>query len=520
MYEQEIRELVGELMVMGFDSLTVNDHAKELIDTHRVKNIILFKRNVESAAQVTELNHEAQVLAHRAGHIHPLIICTDQENGIVRRVAPEVPGLPGNMAVGATSNPDNAYRVGRLTALQLLSMGINMNLAPVLDVNNNPANPVIGVRSYGENADSVAQFGVAMIRGLQEFGVIACGKHFPGHGDTSVDSHLALPEISHARSRLDEIELKPFRQAIAVGLDVLMTAHIVFSSIEPRHIPATLSRLVLTEFLRNELKFQGVITTDCLEMNAISETVGVGEGAVQALVAGADMIMVSHRLDRQKDAIDSIVKAVLNGRVDEERLVEAATRVRALRKRRLAQQSPMDASVSYDLFQESIGLQQNLCAEAVTIVSNDAGLIPVASGLMKRVDLFVDSTIPLMVASNNSASNRFIIEAIQNALPHSELVVHDSVTPMAELSRLRESQLIIAGLSGQGNAAYIDFLNALVRADLPMALIALQSPYDLVAVPGASTRIAIYEYTPWMVEAGVSALLGNGGSGRLPVSIR
>ncbi|WAH37177.1 beta-N-acetylhexosaminidase [Alicyclobacillus dauci] len=522
MKQGEIRELVGELMVTGFDSLAVNDHAKQLVGKHRVKNIILFKRNVESMEQVTELNETLQDCARTAGHELPLIICTDQENGIVRRLAPGLPGLPGNMAVGATGNPDNAYRVGQLTARQLLRMGVNMNLAPVLDVNNNPANPVIGVRSYGEDPNRVAEFGISMIQGLQECGVIACGKHFPGHGDTSIDSHLALPEISHPLSRLEEIELKPFRRAIAGGLDVIMTAHVVFSSIEPRHIPATLSRLVLTRFLREELGFQGVITTDCLEMNAISETIGVGEGAVQALAAGADMIMVSHRLDRQEDAIESIVNAVLDGRIPEERLVDAATRVREMRERRLrldGDEVPVSGGKKDDLLCEAIALQQDVCAQAATIVSNDHGDLPLSPKDIERVHVLVDTTMPRMSAADNAASHQFLVDAIETAIPGSQIILHRIDTTVPERTAFEEDDLIIAGLSGCGNAAYIAFLQDLVKSDLRLVLIALQSPYDLAAVPGAPTSVAVYEYTPWMVEAGVDALFGRGGQGRLPVSV-
>lgn len=519
MTEDEIRELVGELIVAGFDGTTINHHAKRLITDHRVKNIILFKRNVESAHQVTELNESLQELARESGHELPLIICTDQENGIVRRVAPGVPGLPGNMAVGATGNPNHAYEVGKLTAKQLLSMGINMDLAPVLDVNNNAANPVIGVRSYGENPDDVAAFGAAMVEGLQESGVIACGKHFPGHGDTSVDSHLALPEIAHPRERLETVELKPFIKAMEVGVDVIMTAHVVFSSIEPKNIPATLSKTVLTDFLRAELGYQGVITTDCLEMNAISETIGVAEGAVQALLAGADFLMISHRLDRQEAAIEAVVQAVLEGRVSEEHLRTAAARVRNLRETRLG--SSASVELPSQLLAESEVLQQSLCAAAATVVSNKAGLVPLSSSSVTRVDILVDNTVTRMVASDNSWSYQFILDAVKQALPDSDVSVHhiaDSVASDIEAS-LNGSSLIIAGLNGVKNPAYIDFVNQLAKSGAPVVAFALQSPYDLKAVANVPSQVAIYEYTPWMVQAGIHAMLGIGGTGRLPVTL-
>ncbi|QQE79193.1 beta-N-acetylhexosaminidase [Alicyclobacillus sp. SO9] len=526
MTEAEIRELVGEIIIAGFEGTEVTHHAQRLIRRHQVKNIILFKRNVESAGQLAGLNAALQSIAKDSGHVGPLIICTDQENGIVRRVAPGLPGLPGNMAIGATGNVRNAYETGTLTAKQLLSVGVNMDLAPVLDVNNNPENPVIGVRSYGENPDLVADFGTAMIRGLQEWGVIACGKHFPGHGDTSVDSHLALPEIAHDRKRLQEVELKPFLKAMEFGVDVVMTAHIVFSSIEQEKIPATLSKAVLTDFLRSELKYEGVITTDCLEMNAISETVGVAEGAVQALLAGADWLMISHRLDRQEAAIEAIVKSVLDGRVPETRLAEAANRVRNLRRNRVADvhHSGVENGPSVPakgLLDESNELQRRLCAEAATVVVNSRGLVPLDHGEVKVIDLFIDSGVTRMSASDNTSSSQFVVSALQETFPKASLRVHniaEGVTP--SLAReLANTSLIVAGISGRRNEDYLQFVNEIGRNGQPVVALALQSPYVLKDLSDVPTQVAIYEYTEWMVQAGINALVGRGGTGQLPITL-
>lgn len=520
MTEDDIRELVGELIVAGFDGTEVGEHAQRLIVNHHVKNIILFKRNVESAEQVRKLNADLQELAKAAGQSLPLIICTDQENGIVRRVAPEVPGLPGNMAIGATGQAQNAFTVGQETARELRYMGINMDLAPVLDVNNNPKNPVIGVRSYGEDPKQVAEFGAQMIQGLQASGVIACGKHFPGHGDTAVDSHLALPEISHPLSRLNAVELVPFMKAIEIGVDVIMTAHVVFSSIEPNRIPATLSKAVLTDFLRNELGYTGVVTTDCLEMNAISETIGVPEGAVQALLAGADLLMISHRLDRQEAAIEAIVKAVMEGRIKEQRLMEAASRVKRLREVRLSSSLPATQTLEM-IVDDARKLQHRLCAAAATVVSNQAGLLPLSRHHIGSVDVLIDSSVTRMSASDNTWSYQFVLNALRQIVPDSDIRLHqipDSGS-CESLAELTDSSLVIAAVSGVKNSAYLNCVNRLGRAGLPIVAVALQSPYDLAAVSDVRTRIAVYEYTPWMVRAGIQALFGEGGLGNLPVTI-
>lgn len=517
MKELDVRALVGEILVAGFPSSTVDNHAQRLIRHHRVKNILLFSRNVESVSQVAHLTAQLQAFAVESGHETPLIICTDQENGTVRRVAPGMPGLPGNMAVGATQDPSYAYRIGHETARQLSLMGVNMNLAPVLDVNNNPQNPVIGVRSYGESADFVADCGVGMITGLQELGVIACAKHFPGHGDTSVDSHTALPEVSHTRSRLEEIELKPFRRAIAANVDVMMTAHIVCSSIEPNRIPATLSKRVLTDFLRGELGFQGVVTTDCLEMNAISATIGVGEGAVQAILAGADMIMVSHQLERQVGAIESITTAVLSGRLPIERLIQAADRVRALRQKRIFRKSALGLELAA-LVQASQVLQAEISAKAVTIVADETHMLPLNPTRLRRIDVLFDASAPPLVAADSTTSASCLVDALAKVLPTCAISIHQLSADGADDVRFSETDLVLVGLHGTQNPTFLQTVQQLMTV-YPVVVLALQSPYDLAALHGVKTSVALYEYTPWMMEAGVRALLGTGGTGVLPVSV-
>src|SRR5690606_667232 len=256
-----------------------------------VGGVILFARNIRDPVQVANLTRSLQQLAQSSGARIPLFIATDQEGGIVARLRSPAAVMPGAMALGAASSPELAYEAGRSTARQLLAVGINMNFAPVVDVNNNPANPVIGVRSFGEDPELVAELGAAFIRGQQEEGVISTAKHFPGHGDTDTDSHIALPRADHPRVRLDQVELVPFRAAIAAGVDAIMTAHVTFPSIDPTPgLPATLSHRVLTGLLREELGHEGLIVTDAMEMQAITANFGIAEAAVRAVEAVGDMV--------------------------------------------------------------------------------------------------------------------------------------------------------------------------------------------------------------------------------------
>jgi len=241
-------------------------------------------------------------------------------------------------------------------------------------VNNNPANPVIGVRSYGERPELVAKLGSAAIRGYQAGGVAACAKHFPGHGDTVADSHLELPVVPHDPRRLDRVELAPFRAAVEAGVDAVMTAHVRFPAHEDRAIPATLSPRILTGLLRERLGFSGMIVTDCLEMKAISDTVGIGRGAVMAVKAGADLVLVSHRLDRQLKALEALHDAVLSGEIGMERIDDAVRRILAAKRRRIMAAPAAPAAGSG--VPEAWDVARRACERAVTVVKNECGALP------------------------------------------------------------------------------------------------------------------------------------------------
>ncbi len=516
---ERLRRQIGQLMVFGFEGLTVPDTMADLIRSHYVGNIIFFSRNVANREQVSDLTDVLQQLAREGGQELPLTISADQENGIVRRLPPDMPGLPGSMALGATGRPDNAFRSGVVTARLLKQVGINFNLAPVLDINNNPTNPVIGVRSYGDQGDWVAAYGINFMSGLQSEGVIALAKHFPGHGDTDVDSHRGLPVIAHGRSRLDLVELVPFVGAIAAGVDAIMTAHVVFPAVDPTRVAATLSRSVLTGLLRDELGFGGVLTTDCLEMDAISETVGVGPGAVAALKAGADMIMVSHRLDRQLQAIQAIEEAVLSGEIPESRIEEANARVGALKAKRLAvvPLTPDWASLQV----EAKTLQIELSGQALTPLKWSGGLpqSPLS------IAVLLDETTPVMVAAGRQGPNPWVKDAVSQACPAARVDLLNFPTALKAISsedllkKLAEYDLVVIGVNGDQNQPYLAFINTLFGEDIPQVTLLLRSPYDARLVGQAPNLLALYENTPWMVDAAIQSLFQGPALGRLPLEV-
>jgi beta-N-acetylhexosaminidase len=349
----QLREKIGQMLLLGWgngaggDGLRINPHAAALIEDLAAGGVILMERNASTPGQLRAMLAEMQTLAADQG-CPPLFVAIDQEGGgCVRLTPPHF--LPSEDAwqIGLTDDPAQARTAARQIGTELRVLGINWNFAPVLDVNNNPANPVIGRRSYSDDAQRVAAMGVAAVHGYQDdIGMLACGKHFPGHGDTDMDSHLALPTISHSLQRLFEIELVPFRAAIAAGLAAIMTAHIVFPELDPT-LPATLSPAILTGLLRGDLGFDGLIITDCLEMNGVAHDWGEAEAAVLAVLAGADILLCCHTWSAQRAIRDGLVEAVESGRIPLSRINASHARIAAAKARWLKPKKPSFSSSLY-----------------------------------------------------------------------------------------------------------------------------------------------------------------------------
>lgn len=288
----DVRTAAGQHIMAGLPGTEIDPAFAALVRECKVGNVILFRRNVKNAAQLARLCGSLRELIVSETGMEPFI-AIDQEGGVVSRFSPDMATTPGAMALAAAGG-DAPYRAARLTAAQLRAAGVNFDLAPVLDVNSNPLNPVIGVRSFGDLPEEAAERAMGFMRGLLDGGVMACGKHFPGHGDTDTDSHIGLPRVDKSREQLEECELLPFRRAIEAGMPAIMSSHVLFPALEPEKLPATMSRRILTGLLREELGFGGVIISDCMEMDAVAKFYGTVNGAAAALKAGADIVCISH----------------------------------------------------------------------------------------------------------------------------------------------------------------------------------------------------------------------------------
>jgi beta-N-acetylhexosaminidase len=317
----------GQLFMVGVPGPSLDRATRSFLKSNAVSGVILFRRNVTDVASLVALTSEL----HAVSPDRPILVAIDHEGGRVSRLDAPFTQFPPAAVLGRAGSPHLAYRQGIAMGEELRSVGIDIDFAPVLDVASNPSNPVIGDRSFGGHPRTVSRLGISVVHGLQRTGIVACGKHFPGHGDTSVDSHVDLPVVRRTLAEIERTELLPFRRAIQEGIDALMTAHVVFTALDAE-LPATLSRRILTELLRERLRFRGVVFSDDLQMKAIADRFTPGDAASAAIDAGADWLLACETLDFAEQAISALERAASRRSRLAARIEEAAARIEALRR--------------------------------------------------------------------------------------------------------------------------------------------------------------------------------------------
>lgn len=520
-----LEEQIGQALMVGFWGITPSQNIIDLIARYHIGNIILFSRNIGDTRQVFELTQSLQRVAKEAGHRYPLLISIDQENGIVQRLGEAATLFPGNMALGAIGSDKIAYEVARATGQELLALGINMNLAPVVDVNNNPANPVIGVRSFGEDPRLVARLGAAMVKGYRAAGVISCLKHFPGHGDTASDSHLALPAIPHALERLETLELVPFRRGIEAGADSVMIAHVSFPALTGQgELPATLSPTIVKGLLRGQMGFNGAILSDCLEMQAISETFGVERGAVMALQAGIDLMLVSHLYERQRGSFEAIRAAVETNELAPQVIQQAAERVLKLKASYLSWDTLPTSTADLTLIgcEAHLQLRDRAYELSTTQVRNEDGLLPLHLDADERIVVISPERYSMSMVEDRYYSDDVLVDIIRQYHPNvSSITVPAGEASREALQSTREADIfIVATVNAHMDEGQAEVVRQLVALGRRVIGIAVRNPYDLQAFPQLRTYLVTYEYTRPALNAAIGAIFGTRQvSGHLPVSI-
>lgn len=520
-----LEEKIGQMLWVGLAGPELDAQAEALLAAGKAGGVILFARNGTDPLAVRGLTDQLQATVAKRDRATPaLVVMVDQEGGLVQRYRAPLTDWPGNMALGAAADRDLAYQMAAATAAELRSLGIHMNLAPVADVNNNPNNPVIGLRSFGEDVRAVSALVAATVRGYQDHGVMAVVKHFPGHGDTEVDSHHALPVIDHTLERLEAVELPPFAAAMEAGVSAVMAAHINFPALAPDSKPATLSPAVLTGLLRERLTYQGVVVTDAMEMAALAGTTGVAEGLVEAVLAGADALLVAESFAEQAAFHAALVSAVQQGRIPEARIEAAVRRLLLLKGEAglLPDRSGAPAAVALPPatggpWAEHRTLAQRIADQAVTLVRDDAGLVPVRLGA--GAHLVVISPGPA-APDGLTALGRSIKEQ------HARMteVVVDRRTPTdaerAEVSRqIGAADLVLYALP-YASAGQRALLAEVTGTGKPLIVVGLGEPYDLLQLPNVATFVVTYGDSEAQMRAVAAPLFGGRPfTGTLPVSI-
>ena len=507
--EMTIEEKVGQLIMVGFEGTQANETIETHIRERFVGGVVLFSRNIQSPQQTAELTNQLQRLAGATSHQIPLFIGIDQEGGWVIRLKEGATVLPGNMALGATDSTALAERAGEVTAVELAAVGVNLNFAPVMDVNNNPNNPVIDRRSFGESPELVSRLGVPYIHGLQRHGVLATAKHFPGHGDTTVDSHFDLPTVNHDRERIHALELQPFRAAIDADVAAIMTAHIIYPAFDPDR-PATLSPTILTDLLRKELGFEGLLITDDMEMKAIDDRYRSGEAAVMAIEAGADIVMVLWTPAKQLETFDALLSAVKSGRISQARLDQSVRRIlkskEAAFDRRFVDVEAVGQTVGTEVHQQ---FAQTIASRAITVVRNRDNLLPLK---------LEPETSVLILSASSTLSESFRAHhsnTVDVRIPEKSEV--EGILPQL-IVQAENADVVIAGITNDEQAGLVQQMS--LETKTPVIVIALGSPYTLKGCPAVSASLAAYDVHDASASAAVEVLVGvREAKGKLPVQL-
>lgn len=521
--ELSLTEKIGQMVMCGFHGQQPSDSIRRLIAEDRIGGVIYFSRNIDTPGQVHRLSKELNEQAEAVGGI-PLFIGIDQEGGMVARITEGVTLMPGNMALGAVGDVEVVRGAAEISGRELRALGINMNFAPSIDVNNNPRNPVIGVRSFGDDPEQVGKLGVAAVEGYREAGVCSVVKHFPGHGDTAVDSHFSLPKITHDRKRVHTIELVPFKKAIEHGTDMVMTAHVVFPALDEAGRPATLSPQVINGLLRRKLGYEGVVITDCLEMKAISETYGTEKAAVMAVEAGADIVLISHREDRQTGAIRELIRAVESGRISEERIDQSVKRILRLKQRQHLDQPvrPWEQAREVLQIEENQRFAQDASEKSITVIKDENHQLPLNSS--KRTYVICPE-----IEALNDADEQFqdegtlasFLSQAMNDVVEQRIPANPGEKDIQQV--LRESapfdQVVAVTYNASQFQNQIKLVRRLLKARNGLVVtVAVRNPFDFLEFPEAPTQIASYETRPLAMQSTARVLTGAiAPNGKLPV---
>ncbi|MFF2162250.1 glycoside hydrolase family 3 protein [Streptomyces sp. NPDC058175] len=537
-----LEEKVGQLFVMRVYGHSATDPdqadidanlaeigvrtAAELIDKYKLGGIIYFTwaHNTRDPHQIADLSNGIQRAGLAQPSRIPLLISTDQEHGIVCRVGEPATLFPGAMAIGAGGSRSDARTLGRIAGAELRAVGIRQNYAPDADVNINPANPVIGVRSFGADPEAVAGLVASEVKGYQSADIASTAKHFPGHGDTATDSHFGFPIITHTREQWQQIDAPPFKAAIAAGIDSIMTAHIMVPDLDGSGDPATLSHPIMTGILRQELGFEGLIVTDSLGMQGVRDKYGDDRVPVLALKAGVDQLLNPPSLEVSWNAV---LDAVKNGELTEERLDESILRVLRLKEKLGLFDEPYVTDGGVD---KTVGTREHLAAAdriaeaTTTLLLNKNGLLPLSRRTHRNI--LVVGADPASPSGTTGPPTTTLGQALTE-LGFTATVLSTGTAPNqakideAVAAARGKDAVLVGTYNVTANSAQQRLVNALAATGVPVVAVAIRNPYDIAQVPGVGASLASYSWTDVELRAAVRVIAGRARPrGKLPVPVQ
>ncbi|WP_329573296.1 glycoside hydrolase family 3 protein [Streptomyces sp. NBC_01361] len=537
-----LEEKVGQLFVMRVYGHSATDPdqadidanlaeigvrtAAELIDKYKLGGIIYFTwaHNTRDPHQIADLSNGIQRAGLAQPSRIPLLISTDQEHGIVCRVGEPATLFPGAMAIGAGGSRSDARTLGRIAGAELRAVGIRQNYAPDADVNINPANPVIGVRSFGADPEAVAGLVAAEVKGYQSSDIASTAKHFPGHGDTATDSHFGFPIITHTREQWQQIDAPPFKAAIAAGIDSIMTAHIMVPDLDGSGDPATLSHPIMTGILRQELGFEGLIVTDSLGMQGVRDKYGDDRVPVLALKAGVDQLLNPPSLEVSWNAV---LDAVKNGELTEARLDESILRVLRLKEKLGLFDEPYVTGRDVD---KTVGTRDHLAAAdriaeaTTTLLLNKNGLLPLSRRTHRNI--LVVGADPASPSGTTGPPTTTLGQALTE-LGFTATVLSTGTAPNqakideAVAAAKGKDAVLVGTYNVAAGSSQQRLVNALAATGVPVVAVAIRNPYDIAQVPGVGASLAAYSWTDVELRAAVRVIAGRARPrGKLPVPVQ
>lgn len=521
------KEKIGQL-VMYTPTDRADAFSSSMIKEFYVGSALL-NRHLQTAAEMASFTNQLQQWAGESRLGIPLFISGDLEYGSAQRVPGEATILPRQMAIGATHNVEYAEQAARITAIEAKAMGFQWSFSPVADVNSNLENPVIGVRSFGQNTKLVSDMAVAQVKGYQQEGVLSSAKHFPGHGDTSFDTHSTLAKVSYSEEVLRNVHLPPFQTVIDQGIESIMTSHIIIEAVDPE-LPATLSKKVLTGLLREEMRFKGIIVTDAMVMEAISANWGAGEAAIMAINAGADIVMANGSFEDQYETLNTLYEALQDGKIERSRVDNSVERILYYKlKTNLFEQRSVDANQAAALVGSKEHWEQSnqIAMDSVTLIKNE-GVLPL-DPQTKDHTLVVSVAYADWIAESVRKMVSGQVTAYQAAPARGEKLdaAPEAIVEAVSLAKDADRILVFTQSDRQLPQGQIDLVNQLLATEKPVVTVSLGNPGDILSYPHAKAHLSTYALDNWYWltpipvswDAAVQVIFGAPPKGKLPVTL-